>query len=99
MQDVLARRGDRRLASAISVTVALVFAGGCASLGGLDQHSAVASARTGACDSRAADSTCGVRSVERVDGGYRVILDRRPPAGNDRVAVFVRGGLIGGSRT
>jgi hypothetical protein len=36
-------------------------------------------------------TACTVRGTERVPGGYRVLIDRRPPAGNDRVRVYVRG--------
>jgi hypothetical protein len=45
-----------------------------------------------------ADSSCTVRAVTREAHGYRVVVDRRPPAGNDRVAVLVRpAGPLGGS--
>src|SRR4051812_46357674 len=36
-----------------------------------------------------ADSSCVVRSTKHVPGGYVVTVDRKPPAGQDRVAVRV----------
>jgi hypothetical protein len=38
------------------------------------------------------DAGCTVLGYTRVSGGYRVVIERRPPAGNDTVAVTVRGG-------
>ncbi|MDP9350239.1 MAG: hypothetical protein M3P51_01655, partial [Chloroflexota bacterium] len=84
-----------RLAGQVAVA-GLALAAGCASLGRPSRQGAISSARTAVCGSRAADSLCVVRSVERVEDGYRVVLDRRPPAGADRLAVLVRGGWIGG---
>ena len=75
----------------------LALTAACASMGRPSEQGAVSAARKAVCGSRAADSVCVVRSVERVEGGYRVVVDRRPPAGSDRLAVLVRGGWIGGS--
>ena len=74
-----------------------MLATGCATLGGMRRDDAVSRAVRGVCGPRASDSTCTVRSVERIDRGYRVVVDRRPPAGRDRVAVEVRGRPFGGS--
>ncbi len=82
--------------AAALVAVATVGAG-CASL---TQRSAVETALHNVCGSRhaSADSTCRVRAVTRAPHGYRVVVDRQPPAGNDRVAVLVRpAGWLGGS--
>jgi hypothetical protein len=48
----------------------------------------------GVCGAAPADTSCTVRSVRRTPGGYVVTVDRRPPAGQDRVAVRVRRGGI-----
>jgi hypothetical protein len=48
----------------------------------------------GVCGAAPADTSCTVRSVERTRGGYLVTVDRRPPAGQDRVAVRVRRGSL-----
>ena len=53
-----------------------------------------ATAVRGVCGAAPADTSCTVRRVERAPGGYVVTVDRRPPAGQDRVAVRVRGGSI-----
>ena len=85
--------------AAALVAVATVGAG-CASLHPVSQRSAVETALQNVCGSRhaSADSTCRVRAVTRAPHGYRVVVDRRPPAGNDRVAVLVRpAGWLGGS--
>lgn len=52
---------------------------------------AVARARRSVCGApgSSTDSACTVRAQERVPGGYRVVVDRRPPAGHDRVTVTV----------
>jgi hypothetical protein len=56
----------------------------------LDSTRAVAVARRNVCGSVAADSTCPVYSYEHAGSRFLVVLDRRPPAGNDRVAVTLR---------
>ena len=70
----------------------------CATAGMLSQHDALAYARQDVCGAAAADSVCIVRSVERTERGYHIVIDRRPPAGHDRVAVDVRGGVFKGRR-
>ena len=67
---------------------------GCVTVGRLSQREAVLYARNDVCGANAADSICVVRSVEKTDHGYRVVIDRRPPAGQDRLAVEVRGGMF-----
>ena len=55
----------------------------------LDSARAVAIAQRNVCGRPSAvrDTTCVVRGYEHTGRSYLVILDRRPPAGNDRVAV------------
>jgi hypothetical protein len=55
---------------------------------------AIAIARRNVCGAPGTvpESACVARSATAISGGYRVIVDRRPPAGNDRVAVDVRRG-------
>jgi hypothetical protein len=67
---------------------------GCVTTGRLSQREAVLYARNDVCGATAADSVCIVRSVEKTDHGYRVVIDRRPPAGQDRLSVEVRGGMF-----
>jgi hypothetical protein len=58
----------------------------------LDSARAVAVAQHNVCgDVLPGDPTCTVRSYRRVGNRFEVVLDRRPPAGNDRVLVTVRG--------
>lgn len=79
--------------------IATLFTG-CATLRPGSRPTAVETAVQNVCGSSHAqsDSTCVVRDVTRVAHGYRVVIDRRPPAGNDRVAVVVRpAGLLGGT--
>ena len=83
--------GDR-LARAVLVA-SFMFAG-CVTVGRLSQREAVLYARNDVCGANAADSICIVRSVERTDHGYRVVIDRRPPAGQDRLSIDVRGGMF-----
>ncbi len=71
---------------------------GCATAGYLSQHDALAYARNDVCGAGAADSLCVVRSVERTERGYHIVIDRRPPVGQDRVSVDVRGGVFKGRR-
>jgi len=80
----------------IALAVATCTLQGCATAGQLSQHDALAYARNDVCGANAADSVCVVRSVERTERGYRIVIDRRPPAGQDRVAVDVRGGVFKG---
>jgi len=76
----------------LTVLVALLPLAGCASVHPLTRTRAVEAAQRNVCGAPnpGRDSTCTVRSVERIRGGYRVLLDRRPPAGNDRLAIEVR---------
>ena len=66
----------------------LLLLSACASL---SAERATQNALRGVCGmpSAPADSSCVVRSTTRVAGGYLVTIDRRPPAGQDRVAVRV----------
>lgn len=76
------------------VLVASCALAGCVTTGRLSQREAILYARNDVCGANASDSVCVVRSVERTDHGYRVVIDRRPPAGQDRLAVEVRGGMF-----
>ncbi|HEY9450955.1 MAG TPA: hypothetical protein VIQ60_14485 [Gemmatimonadaceae bacterium] len=92
--------GQAQVRRAAALVVATTVAVGCASLHTGSQRSAVETALQNVCGSThaPADSSCTVRAVTREAHGYRVVVDRRPPAGNDRVAVLVRpAGLLGGS--
>ena len=77
-----------------AVLVASLMLAGCVTVGRLSQREAVLYARNDVCGANAADSICVVRSVEKTDHGYRVVIDRRPPAGQDRLSVEVRGGMF-----
>ena len=58
----------------------------------LDSARAVAVAQHNVCGNVSpGDPSCAVRSYRRVGNRFEVVLDRRPPAGNDRVLVTVRG--------
>jgi len=57
----------------------------------VDSARAIAIALRNLCGVPAVDTTCLVRSYEYTSGHHVVVLDRRPPAGNDRVAVQVSG--------
>ena len=81
-------------ARACALLVAFCALAGCATVGVIGQKDAVAYARDNVCGVGAADSVCVVRSVERTQEGFRVVIDRRPPAGRDRLAVAVSGGLL-----
>ena len=74
--------------------LALAGTGACASLRPMGGPDAVAIARRNVCGAPGTvpDSACVARSTMPIRGGYRVVVDRRPPAGNDRVAVDVRRG-------
>jgi hypothetical protein len=67
---------------------------GCVTVGRLSEREAVLYARNDVCGVNAADSVCVVRSVARTNYGYRVVIDRRPPAGQDRLSIDVRGGMF-----
>jgi hypothetical protein len=67
---------------------------GCVTMGRLSQREAILYARSNVCGANAADSVCVVRSVAPTDHGYVVVIDRRPPAGQDRLSVEVRGGMF-----
>src|SRR6267378_7874530 len=58
----------------------------------LDSARAVAIARRNVCGvpGSATDSACVVRSYERTGGRYVIVVDRHPPAGQDRLAVTLR---------
>ena len=56
----------------------------------LDSARAVAIAQRNVCGAPTTDSTCVVRGYEQTGGRFVIVLDRRPPAGNDRVAVTLR---------
>jgi hypothetical protein len=99
MESIMATQAEgkataKRAASAVLLAAACTLQG-CATAGQLSQHDAIAYARNDVCGA-AADSACVVRSVERTERGYRIVIDRRPPAGQDRVAVDVRGGVFKG---
>jgi len=59
----------------------------------LDSAEAVAVAQRNVCGQAMpeGDTTCVVRGYRHAKGEYIVTLDRRPPAGNDRVVVRLRG--------
>ena len=77
-----------------AVLVASCTVAGCVTVGRLSEREAVLYARNDVCGVNAADSLCVVRSVVRTDYGYRVVIDRRPPAGQDRLSIDVRGGMF-----
>jgi hypothetical protein len=83
-----------RVRVACTVVLATFTLVGCVTVGRLSQRDAVLYARNDVCGANAADSVCVVRSVEKTDHGYRVVIDRRPPAGQDRLSVEVRGGMF-----
>ena len=84
--------------AALVATFCLV--NGCATFHPATERGAVETALHDVCGASRSpsDSSCVVRNVTRIANGYRVVVDRRPPAGNDRVAVVVRpAGLLGGA--
>jgi hypothetical protein len=83
-----------RLGSCVLIAASCILAG-CATVGVIGQKDAVAYARNNVCGLAAADSLCLVRSVERTQQGYRIVIDRRPPVGRDRLSVDVSSGLLG----
>ena len=86
----------RRLRLAALLAAATLSAAGCAHVSGGRQR-AIATALDGVCGpvgTAARDTSCVVRSAQRLGRGYRVVIDRRPPAGRDRLSVLVRGGSI-----
>lgn len=57
----------------------------------LDSARAVAVAQHNVCgDVSPGDPTCVLRGYRRSGGQFEILLDRRPPAGNDRVLVTLR---------
>ena len=93
---------DRRRSSIVlairevarAVLVASCMVAGCVTVGQLSQRDAVLYAQSNVCGTNTADSVCVVRSVERKDWGYRIVIDRRPPVGQDRLSIDVRGGTF-----
>jgi hypothetical protein len=58
----------------------------------LDSARAVAVAQHNVCgDVAPGDTTCVLRGYRRLADRFEILLDRHPPAGNDRVLVTVRG--------
>ena len=88
------RREAQRARSCLTALAGVLALAACVSLRPLSRTRAIDVAQRNLCGAAHAgrDSTCTVRSVEPIKGGYRVLLDRRPPAGNDRVTVEVRRG-------
>ncbi len=72
---------------AVANSCARVFS--AAGLATLDSAEAVAIARRNLCGV-ASGTTCAVRDYRRDGGRYIITLDRRPPAGTDRVIVTLR---------
>jgi hypothetical protein len=57
----------------------------------IDSARAVAVARHNVCgDLSPGDVTCVLRGYRHTAGRFEILLDRRPPAGNDRVLVTLR---------
>ena len=57
----------------------------------LDSARAVAVAQHNVCgDVGPGDTSCVLRGYSRSAGRFEILLDRRPPAGNDRVLVTLR---------
>jgi hypothetical protein len=85
------RQTFARLLVALVVTALIE---GCASMRPMTRARAVEAAQRNVCGAPRSgrDSVCTVRAAEPIRGGYRVVLDRRPPAGNDRLAIEVRRG-------
>jgi len=72
---------------AVASSCAQVFS--AAGLTTLDSAEAVAIAQRNLCGG-ASGTTCAVRDYRRDGGRFIITLDRRPPAGNDRVVVTLR---------
>jgi hypothetical protein len=91
-----ARRAAGFLRRAGLAAIACSLAG-CVSMRPLTSARATDIARRDVCGApgTGSDTACTVRSAAPIPGGYRVLVDRRPPAGSDRLAVDVR---KGGSR-
>jgi hypothetical protein len=85
--------GVSRRSLILAASLALPL-GACATLHPISSERAVDVARRSVCGAPggAGDAACTVRSTSKIRGGYRVFVDRRPPAGNDHLAVEVRGG-------
>jgi hypothetical protein len=91
-----AKKSASRASKALLLFAVSSSLSGCATMGHVSQSDAIHYARNDVCGAQASDSSCVVRSVERTEQGYRIVIDRRPPAGQDRVAVNVRGGVFKG---
>ena len=82
------------------LTISVAIAIGCTSLRSaaessglvpLDSARAITIAQHNVCgDVAPGDTSCVVRGYHRSGGQFEVLLDRRPPAGNDRVLVTLR---------
>jgi hypothetical protein len=72
----------------------LLMMAACSQIGRGSATSALAAARRNVCGEPggATDAACTTLGYTRVNGGYRVVIARRPPAGSDTVAVTVHGG-------
>ena len=89
------------IASPVVVVTCVCAAMGCASLRSaaesaglvpLDSARAVAVAEHNVCgDVSPGDTTCVLRGYRRSGGRFEILLDRRPPVGNDRVLVAIQG--------
>ena len=81
------------LAWLLASCASLSSAAGSVGLIPLDSAGAVAVAQRNVCGQAMpkGDTTCVVRGYQHAKGEYIVTLDRRPPAGNDRVVVRLLG--------
>jgi hypothetical protein len=79
---------SRRGASAVAAATAIFS--GLAACTPLTSARARTTALESVCGPVPADTACTVRGVARAGRGYVVTVDRRPPAGQDRVDVRVR---------
>ena len=91
-------KGTAKRTAGVVLLAATYTLQGCATAGQLSQRDALLYARNDVCGAGAADSLCVVRSVERTGRGYHIVIDRRPPVGQDRVAVDVHAGVFKGRR-
>lgn len=78
----------------VAVGMSVTALSACASVRPLTSMRASAIARQRVCGSPGSttDAACAVESTTAVKGGYRVVVMRQPPAGNDRIAVTVQRG-------
>ncbi len=75
-------------ASAVIGCSSLRSAAESTGLAPIDSARAVAVARHNVCgDLSPGDTTCVLRGYRRSGGRFEILLDRRPPAGNDRLLV------------